>query len=73
MGVQRNKSSNLQKKPKKFVIFLKFFLICLKSLKAFHVHNKNYVECVHIGHMHINSYLNLNLVRFLIFIFLFMF
>jgi hypothetical protein len=36
--------SKLQKKLRKFLIFKKFFLICLKSLKAFHVHNRNFVD-----------------------------
>jgi hypothetical protein len=38
------KSPKLQKKPKKFEV-LKIFKIYLKSLKAFCVHNKNFVDC----------------------------
>jgi hypothetical protein len=37
-------SPKLQKKLRKFVLLLIFFLICLKSLKAFHVHNRNFVD-----------------------------
>ncbi len=42
----------LQKKLKKFVVFIKFFLICLKSLKAFHVHNKKIVDCPYCACAH---------------------